>query len=190
VHLCIDMQNIFAGGGLWATPWMERVLPGIVRLVQHNPPRTVFTRFITPHTAHERPGRWRRYFERWSGATRERAPEGALELVPALARFAPPAAVIDKPAYSAFFNSGLATLLSDKDVTSLIVTGSETDVCVLSSVLDAVDRGFRVVVVEDGLCSSSDTGHDALMTLYRARFTEQIELLSLDEVCDLWQEIA
>jgi nicotinamidase-related amidase len=190
VHLCIDMQNIFAGGGLWATPWMERVLPGIVRLVQHNPPRTVFTRFITPHTAHERPGRWRRYFERWSGATQERAPEGALELVPALARFAPPAAVIDKPAYSAFFNSSLATLLSDKDVTSLIVTGSETDVCVLSSVLDAVDRGFRVVVVEDGLCSSSDTGHDALMTLYRARFTEQIELLSLDEVCDLWQEIA
>jgi nicotinamidase-related amidase len=61
---------------------------------------------------------------------------------------------------------------------------------VLSSVLDAVDHGYRVVVVEDGLCSSSDTGHDALMTLYRARFTEQIELLSLDEVCDLWQEIA
>jgi len=27
VHLCIDMQNIFAPGGLWATPWMERVLP-------------------------------------------------------------------------------------------------------------------------------------------------------------------
>jgi len=26
VHLCIDMQNIFAPGGLWATPWMERVL--------------------------------------------------------------------------------------------------------------------------------------------------------------------
>jgi len=26
-HLCIDMQNIFAKDGLWATPWMERVLP-------------------------------------------------------------------------------------------------------------------------------------------------------------------
>ena len=29
IHLCIDMQNIFAKGGLWETPWMERVLPTI-----------------------------------------------------------------------------------------------------------------------------------------------------------------
>src|SRR5258707_15878799 len=32
VHLCIDMQNIFSKGGLWETPWMERVLPTIVTL--------------------------------------------------------------------------------------------------------------------------------------------------------------
>jgi hypothetical protein len=23
VHLCVDMQRIFARGGLWETPWME-----------------------------------------------------------------------------------------------------------------------------------------------------------------------
>ena len=40
---------------------------------------------------------------------------------------------------------------------------AETDVCVLSTVLDAVNIGFRVVMVEDALCSSSDAGHDALM---------------------------
>ena len=33
VHLCIDMQRIFAPGGLWATPWMERVLPTIASIV-------------------------------------------------------------------------------------------------------------------------------------------------------------
>ncbi|MHC2279292.1 hypothetical protein ACVME8_005935 [Bradyrhizobium diazoefficiens] len=38
---------------------------------------------------------------------------------------------------------------------------AETDVCVLSTVLSAVDLGFRVVIVEDALCSSSDVGHDA-----------------------------
>jgi nicotinamidase-related amidase len=56
--------------------------------------------------------------------------------------------------------------------------------------LDAVDLGFRVILVEDGLCSSSDEGHDALMTLYRTRFTEQIELLTLDKVCEFWRENA
>ncbi|MGY4466887.1 nicotinamidase-related amidase [Bradyrhizobium sp. LB9.1b] len=42
-----------------------------------------------------------------------------------------------------------------------MITGAETDVCVLSTVLGAVDLGFRVVIVKDALCSSSDVGHDA-----------------------------
>jgi len=25
IHLCVDMQRIFAKGGIWETPWMERV---------------------------------------------------------------------------------------------------------------------------------------------------------------------
>jgi len=71
---------------------------------------------------------------------------------------------------------------------ALIISGSETDVCVLATILDAVDRGFRVIVVEDALCSSSNEGHVALMTLYRTRFTDQIELLTLDVVLELWRE--
>jgi nicotinamidase-related amidase len=188
VHLCIDMQIMFAPGGIWATPWMSRVLPVIVRLAEHDPHRTVFTRFITPLRPEERPGQWQRYFERWIDATRDRLPAGALELVPPLASLAPPATVIDKPAYSAFFGSRLNAFLASKGVSTLIVTGSETDVCVLATVLQAVDYGFRVIVVEDGLCSSSDAGHDALMTLYRTRFTEQVELLKLDEVLGLWHD--
>jgi nicotinamidase-related amidase len=45
VHLCIDMQNIFSKGGLWETPWMERVLPTIVTLTAWKAERTIFTRF-------------------------------------------------------------------------------------------------------------------------------------------------
>jgi nicotinamidase-related amidase len=47
-HLCIDMQNIFAKGGVWETPWMERVLPVIADICARYTERTVFTRFITP----------------------------------------------------------------------------------------------------------------------------------------------
>jgi nicotinamidase-related amidase len=53
-------------------------------------------------------------------------------------------------------------------------------------VLHAIDLGFRVVIVEDALCSSSDAGHDALMTLYRNRFAEQIELINSEELTSLW----
>ena len=58
----------------------------------------------------------------------------------------------------------------------------------LATVLDAVDLGYRVVLVEDALCSSSDAGHDALMTLYRTRFSEQIELIKTAELPELWPE--
>ena len=186
VHLSVDMQNIFARGGVWETPWMERVLPVIVEIAGRYTTRTVFTRFITPMNGTDRPGRWRRYFGKWHRATRTELPSSELELVPALQRFVPPARVLDKPAYSAFSESPLAEFLLQKNVSTLVVTGAETDVCVLASVLDAVDLGFRVVLVEDAVCSSSDAGHDALMTLYRTRYSEQIELIKSQELPLLW----
>jgi nicotinamidase-related amidase len=147
----------------------------------------VFTRFITPMSATERPGRWQRYFTRWDCATRDRLPADALELLPPLARFVPPATVIDKPAYSAFFESRLAAFLAAKRVATVIVTGSETDVCVLATVLDAVDLGYRVIVVRDAICSSSDEGHDALLKVYHRRYSEQIETASAEDVLRRWK---
>lgn len=186
-HLCIDMQNIFAKGGIWETPWMEKVLPTIVDIASRYRERTVFSRFITPLHPTERPGQWQVYFRKWIQATRARLGPSGLDLVPALARFAPPALVVDKPVYSAFAVSGLFNLLVERRVTTVVVTGAETDVCVLSTVLSAVDLGFRVVIIEDALCSSSDTGHDALMTMYRTRFHGQIDLLPAEQLPELWR---
>ncbi len=188
VHLCTDMQNIFAPGGLWETPWMERVLPTIVAIVSRYQVRTVFTRFITPQAPEDRPGQWQTYFRRWRQATRNHLPSTALELVPELARYVPPVRIVDKPAYSAFSNSALASFLVEQGIGTVIVTGAETDVCVLSTVLSAVDLGFRVVLVEDALCSSSDVGHDALMTMYRTRFHGQVDLVTTEELMELWRE--
>jgi len=188
VHLCIDMQNLFAKGGVWETPWMERVLPNVIEIARLHTPRTVFTRFITPTNAEDRPGRWQHYYNQWPEATRAKLPATQLELVPSLARLAPPATVIDKPVYSAFAGSRLLNFLTHRNVATLIVTGTETDICVLSTVFDAIDLGFRVILVEDALCSSSDKSHDALMTMYRLRLTHQIELVQSDELPEFWIE--
>jgi nicotinamidase-related amidase len=186
VHLCVDMQRLFSSEGLWPTPWMDRVLPIVTELAARHPTRTVFTRFITPGRANEMPGMWRRYYERWDNATRAKLPTELLELMPPLRALAPPARVIDKTRYSAFAGSKLLAHLRERQADGLIVTGSETDVCVLATVLDAVDLGYRVIVVRDAICSSSDEGHDALLRVYHGRYTEQIETASAEDVFRRW----
>src|SRR5678815_5015619 len=105
VHLCIDMQRIFAPNGPWATPWMERVLPVVAEIAGRFPERTVFTRFITPPRPEDMPGMWQKYYRRWRETTREELDLDLLELMPPLARLVPPATVIDKSRYSAFTQS-------------------------------------------------------------------------------------
>ena len=99
----------------------------------------------------------------------------------------PPAEVIDKHAYSPFFEPQLSDLLRRRETDGLIITGAETDVCVLAAVLDAVDFGYRVVLATDALCSSSDATHDALLSLYRNRYSQQIETASSEAILAAWR---
>ena len=184
IHLCLDMQGMFGRDGPWPTPWMERVVPKVVALAARAPANTIFTRFIPPMRATDMPGMWREFYRKWSKVTRQRLAPEYLELLPQLRRFAPPAVVFDKFVYSAFADGRLASHLSERSVSTLLVSGAETDVCVLATVLAAVDHGYRVVLITDAICSSSDEGHDALMRMYTSRFDVQIELASTQEALD------
>jgi nicotinamidase-related amidase len=187
VHLCIDMQNVYAPGAPWATPWLPRVLPVVLAIAERFPERTVFTRFMAPERPEDMPGVWQRYYRKWRALTREHVDPCLLELLPQLKRLIPPATVIDKSRYSAFAGAALLKHLRDRRADNLVITGSETDVCVLASVLGALDCGFRVVVDTDGICSSSDEGHDALLTVYRCRYSEQIETADAETLLSAWQ---
>jgi nicotinamidase-related amidase len=187
IHLGIDMQRLFSAEGIWPTPWMSRVLPAVIRLVEHAPERTIFTRFVTPDTASEVSGMWRAFYAKWPQATRERLDERLLELMPELVRFVPPAVTFDKTMYSAYSTGELHSWLVPRGINTVIITGSETDVCVLSSVLSAVDLGYRVVIAEDAICSSSDEVHDAAKKLYGARFDIQIELAGVADIIRAWR---
>lgn len=51
--------------------------------------------------------------------------------------------------YSAFHESGLATLLRGRGVDHVVIAGLATDYCVKHSALDALEEGFAVTVVTD-----------------------------------------
>ena len=102
VHLCVDMQNLFALETPWHTPWMVRVLPLVTRIAQEHPRKTVFTRFIPPERPGGMPGTWQRYYERWRDLTLERIDPHWLDLVAPLTALSPPAEIVDKRFYSPF----------------------------------------------------------------------------------------
>lgn len=187
VHVCVDMQRLFAEKTEWHTPWMERVLPVVARIAERHAAETIFTRFIPAAHPGEGEGTWKRYYERWASMTVEALGEEMTGLMPALARFVPPAEVIDKRVYSPWVDDALQSRLKARDADTLIVTGGETDVCVLATVLGAVDRGYRVLVATDGLCSSSDAAHDASLNVYHTRYGQQVETASADTILEAWK---
>ena len=57
--------------------------------------------------------------------------------------------VIDKPGKGSFYATGLDDILRGQGVTSLVVTGVTTEVCVHTTVREANDRGYECLVLSD-----------------------------------------
>jgi nicotinamidase-related amidase len=61
--------------------------------------------------------------------------------------------VVRKRWYDGFAGTELDGALRSRGVTSLVVTGTMTDICVLSTVVGAFNREYRLSVVEDGVAT-------------------------------------
>ena len=66
----------------------------------------------------------------------------------------PDETVIDKPGYGAFHTTRLASVLATRHIEQLIVCGVTTEVCVHSTLREAVDRGYRCTTVGDATAAS------------------------------------
>lgn len=72
--------------------------------------------------------------------------------------------VIDKNTSSAFNSTGVEWLLRNMDIQTLVVVGMATDMCVETTARDAADRGFDVIVVEDGTATFCERHHRAALS--------------------------
>lgn len=81
---------------------------------------------------------------------------------------APGEAVIEKNSYSAFADADVARQLRAGGVRTVVFAGVQTNVCVESSLRDAVCKGFYAVLASDCVASHTPELHEA--TLKNVRF--------------------
>ena len=186
VHVVIDMQRLFLEGTAWGSRNTQTLVAPILGLLRHRPSAAIFTRFITPRRKEDAPGTWSYFYDHWPSVLQDNMDPALLDLVPEFTGFVPPGEIADKFTYSAFADGDFSDRLRRRGADALIFSGVETDVCVLLTALDAVDRGYRVVIATDAVGSTVDKAHEATLDHVYPRFDKQIELASVAEIIAAW----
>jgi len=77
--------------------------------------------------------------------------------------------VLDKPGKGAFYATDLELLLRNAQITSLVVTGVTTEVCVHTTVREGNDRGFECLVLSDCVGSYFPEFHEVGLKMIAAQ---------------------
>jgi biuret amidohydrolase len=75
----------------------------------------------------------------------------------------PGEAVVDKPGFGAFFATDLELMLRAAGISALTIAGVTTDICVHSTLREAIDRGFDCTTVDDACAAGDISVHDAMI---------------------------
>jgi len=88
---------------------------------------------------------------------------------------------VEKTRYSAFTegSSNLSNVLSARGITSVIVTGTLTNVCCDSTARDAMMLNFKPIMITDGNAAATDDDHNASLAQFYLTFGD---IMSTDMV--------
>jgi len=104
--------------------------------------------------------RWRRKRSGLDGTSILLRSSPGFDIVPEIAVH-PHDIIVDKTANGAFTYTDLEHILRARGITHLLFSGCTTDVCVHTTMREAVDRNFQCLVIEDACASGDQYAHQA-----------------------------
>ena len=189
-HLIIDMQNGFMEPGAPVeVPCAREVVPAINAIaaaVRAAGGTNIFVQFTTPADSLES---WSSFYMRFPKEARQ-AHQAAFapgahywQLWPTL-EIRDGDLKVNKGRFAAFIpgTCDLLRVLQDRNIDTLIVTGTLTNCCCESTARDAMQFNYKVIFVSDANAALSDAEHNATLNNMCALFAD---VMSTAEVTDV-----
>jgi ureidoacrylate peracid hydrolase len=187
-HIVIDLQNGFMAPGQPAEiPMARDIVPNVNRIsaaLREAGGHVVYVQNTIDATARQA---WSNWFTYMSGEKRAEQINAAfadgshghslwagLEVLPSDLK-------VNKSRFGAFVpgSSDLHAVLQERDIDTLIITGTATNVCCESTARDAMMMNYKVIFVSDGTATYNDEEHNATLGIMVAMFAD---VMSTDEV--------
>lgn len=92
---------------------------------------------------------------------------------------------LEKQEYSAFYNTGLESLLEDLDVNELVLTGVLTHICIQHTAADAFFRDCSVVVPKGCVEDLSDEENQSALDFIEENYGA--EIVDFEELIERWE---
>lgn len=91
--------------------------------------------------------------------------------------------LVEKRRFSAFYGTDLEVILSSLRITSLVICGVTTNICVESTARDAAQRDYRTYVVSDATGEIDAVKHEHALSTLAYAFCR---VVSVDDVLGTW----
>jgi nicotinamidase-related amidase len=95
--------------------------------------------------------------------------------------------IFRKRSFGAFNSTNFENFLREIGVETLLITGCVTNYCIETTVRDAADRGFSVIVTDEAVAGFDQASHDATMGSFRGGFAAVVP--TADQMIALLKEI-
>jgi maleamate amidohydrolase len=178
--LLIDLQKDFFEDSSGSSKENKKILPNIIKLLRECRNKKIpiiHIRWILFETIDKMPLRRKECkITRWC-----RTEKGCEPVVPEL-DVAKGEQLIKKQTYSGFFNTPLDSLLKENDISTLIMVGIYSSMCVFATALDATYRDYKVIIPKECVISSRSEFNNEYLKNMDDNIAEVLNLEKLLEI--------
>jgi ureidoacrylate peracid hydrolase len=187
-HIVVDLQNGFMAPGQPAEiPAAREIVPDVNRISAALRAAGGLVVYIQNTIDDAAKQAWSNWFTYMSGGKRREAMEAAFadgsyghSLWPGL-EVLPGDLKVKKTRFGAFVpgSSDLHAILQARNIDTVIITGTATNVCCESTARDAMMMNYKVIFVSDGTATHTDEEHNATLGIMASNFAD---VMSTNEV--------